>query len=93
MDLGTLVIGVAAILLVVVTVQLQRTQALIRRLERPSCDHCWHWVMALRSGAITYRHCCRCGILHATAIVEDTHTRAGVLHGPYMEHQSARDSK
>lgn len=36
----------------------------------PVCDHCVHWMHTTDSGLVTYQHCCLCGRVIATHVVD-----------------------
>lgn len=57
------------------------------------CPHCWHWLYTTRMGTVLHQHCCRCGHLRATHVVDASAVstlRVGE-HGQYIEFQSERD--
>lgn len=51
----------------------------------PVCHHHWHWLVRTVNGE-TYRHCCRCGRLHATLVTDaaSMSTHRALEHGAYF---------
>lgn len=63
-------IEVAVLAIAIAFVAYTRVLVNLHRGQRQTCDHCLHWMHTTDSGLVTYQHCCRCGRVVATHVID-----------------------